>query len=71
MNHGNKHVGNFYGVENLAYYGDWNSNRVFFEIQVNPLGKTRSLNLNSFPEEGAYLLMGSFVWGDKADDGGM
>jgi hypothetical protein len=21
--------GNFYGVENLAYYGDWNSNRVF------------------------------------------
>jgi len=29
MNWGNQQDGNFYGVENLAYYGDWNSNRVF------------------------------------------
>jgi len=29
QNYGNNHPENFYGVDNLAYYGDWNSNRVF------------------------------------------
>ena len=28
-NYGNNHPETFYGVDNLAYYGDWNSNRVF------------------------------------------
>jgi len=29
MHQGGQEEGNFYGVENLAYYGDWDSNRVF------------------------------------------
>ena len=29
MHQGGQHDGNFYGVDNLAYYGDWDSNRVF------------------------------------------
>ena len=29
MHQGSQHDGNFYGVDNLAYYGDWDSNRVF------------------------------------------
>jgi len=42
MHKGDHHDGNFYGVENLAYYGDWDSNRVFI-INVDDMSLLKTV----------------------------
>jgi len=43
MHQGGHHDGNFYGVENLAYYGDWDSNRVFV-INVDDMSLLKTVS---------------------------
>lgn len=42
MHQGGTGDGNFYGVENLAYYGDWDSNRVFI-INVDDMSLLKTV----------------------------
>lgn len=42
MNKGDHKDGNYYGVENLAYYGDWDSNRVFI-INVDDMSLLKTV----------------------------
>lgn len=42
MNKGSHNRGNYYGVENLAYYGDWDSNRVFI-IDVDDMSLLKTV----------------------------
>jgi len=42
MHQGGHHDGNYYGVENLAYYGDWDSNRVFI-INVDDMSLMKTV----------------------------
>ena len=42
MHQGDHHDGNYYGVENLAYYGDWDSNRVFI-INVDDMSLLKTV----------------------------
>ena len=42
MHQGGHGDGNYYGVENLAYYGDWDSNRVFI-INVNDMSLLKAV----------------------------